>query len=98
MVLRYKEEYERLGPGSAATDLIEDFFDEALGVCEEAAQYTIIRNSAMCLKCNEHIESIHRHDFVVCKCGNIGVDGGKDYLRRMVEDDSKYKDTSITYE
>lgn len=37
MVLRYKEEYERLGPGLAATDLIEDFFDEALGVCEEAA-------------------------------------------------------------
>ena len=43
---------------------------------------TIIRNSAKCRKCNDEIESTHRHDFVKCKCGEIFVDGGKAYIRR----------------
>jgi len=34
-----------------------------------------------CLKCNEIIESKHRHDFKFCKCENVFIDGGKDYLR-----------------
>ena len=34
-----------------------------------------------CLKCNDVIESLHRHDFKWCKCGNIFIDGGKDYYR-----------------
>ena len=55
----------------------------------------IIRNSARCLGCNEEIESRHRHDFVFCSCGNIAVDGGKDYLKRSVRDLSLYVDTSI---
>jgi len=28
----------------------------------------IIRNSAKCLSCGDHIESVHRHDYVVCTC------------------------------
>jgi len=58
---------------------------------------TIIRNSVKCLKCGDGIESVHRHDFKYCSCGNIAVDGGKDYLRRLgtaLGDDS-YKETSI---
>jgi len=58
----------------------------------------IIRNSAMCLECNQHIESTHRHDYVTCMCGNLSVDGGADYIRRAVKDATKYKDTSIYYE
>ena len=54
----------------------------------------IIRNSVQCLKCNEEIVSEHRHDFKFCKCGNIAVDGGKDYLKRS-GGIGKYKDTSI---
>jgi len=42
----------------------------------------IKRNKAKCLKCGDIIESKHVHDFVTCKCGEIFVDGGKDYLRR----------------
>ena len=30
----------------------------------------------------EVIESVHRHDFKVCSCGTVAVDGGNDYLRR----------------
>ena len=55
----------------------------------------IIRNSLLCLECNTEIESRHRHDYVSCPCGNAFVDGGKDYLRRGIKPDGKFKDTSI---
>lgn len=42
----------------------------------------IISNKAKCKKCGEIIESKHVHDFVECKCGNLFVDGGHQYLRR----------------
>lgn len=39
-------------------------------------------NCIRCKKCNDVIESKHRHDFKFCKCGAVAVDGGLDYLRR----------------
>jgi hypothetical protein len=49
----------------------------------ERKKEKIIRNAAKCLLCEDIIESTFRHDFVTCKCGNISVDGGHDYLRRV---------------
>ena len=43
----------------------------------------ILKNVAQCKKCNDVIESKHRHDFVRCSCRQIAVDGGKDYLKRL---------------
>ena len=43
-----------------------------------------IKNIAKCLLCGDIIESKHRHDYVTCKCGNLSVDGGKDYWKRSV--------------
>ena len=34
-----------------------------------------------CLKCGDIIQSMHRHDFVRCECGESFVDGGNDYFR-----------------
>ena len=42
----------------------------------------IIVNKIRCKKCNEVIESIHRHDYRTCQCGAVSVDGGNDYLKR----------------
>jgi len=42
----------------------------------------IIRNAARCRQCGDEIESLFRHDFKWCSCGDIFVDGGFDYLRR----------------
>ena len=42
----------------------------------------LIRNRARCLKCGEIIESKSVHDFVMCKCGNLHVDGGLEYAKR----------------
>lgn len=42
----------------------------------------LTKNAAKCKKCNDIIESKHRHDFKSCLCGSIFVDGGLDYIRR----------------
>lgn len=42
----------------------------------------ILKNRARCKKCDDVVESVHRHDWKQCKCGAIFVDGGKDYIRR----------------
>ena len=41
----------------------------------------IIRSRARCLSCLDVIESVHRHDYVSCKCGKIILDGGHEYIR-----------------
>ena len=44
---------------------------------------SIKRNRIQCGHCHDIIESVHRHDFQMCKCGKTSVDGGTDYLRRI---------------
>lgn len=44
-------------------------------------------NKAQCLICGDEIESKGRHDYVECSCGNLAVDGGKDYMRRVFKTD-----------
>tara|TARA_Y100000310_G_scaffold225916_1_gene227986 strand:+ start:288 stop:575 length:288 start_codon:yes stop_codon:yes gene_type:complete len=34
-----------------------------------------------CLSCLDIIQSMYRHDFKFCKCNNIAVDGGGEYLK-----------------
>jgi len=55
----------------------------------------IILNMARCLKCGETLVSSNVHDFKVCKCGNLVIDGGKEYLKRCVKDLNLYEDLSI---
>jgi hypothetical protein len=57
----------------------------------------IIQNSVKCFNCGDEPFSAHRHDFRYCKCGNIAVDGGLSYLRRVgnVLNES-VKDTSMS--
>lgn len=40
----------------------------------------IIRNIAKCKICDDVIESKHTHDYVMCKCGAITLDGSKEYI------------------
>jgi hypothetical protein len=35
----------------------------------------------MCKHCGDTLYSNFRHDYKVCKCGKVSVDGGSDYLR-----------------
>ena len=38
-------------------------------------------NKLKCLKCGNEIQSLYRHDFKWCSCGNLFIDGGNDYCR-----------------
>ncbi len=42
----------------------------------------IFINRAKCLECGDVIDSFFVHDFRVCSCGNVSVDGGMRFLRR----------------
>lgn len=41
------------------------------------------RNRIKCKHCEDIIESKTEHDFKVCKCGKVAVDGGLVYGRRL---------------
>lgn len=43
----------------------------------------IISNKIKCKKCGDVIESKNTNDYKRCSCGAVAVDGGKDYLKRM---------------
>lgn len=58
----------------------------------------IIQNAVICNKCDEFIFSAHRHDFCQCKCGNIFVDGGQEYLRRGGKGISDRSYTDMSWE
>lgn len=40
-------------------------------------------NKIKCRKCGDIIESINVQDFNWCSCGAVAVDGGREYLRRV---------------
>jgi len=54
----------------------------------------ILENKAQCLTCKDILVSSTRHDFKKCTCGNLCVDGGKDYIKRSLIDAAKYKELS----
>lgn len=57
----------------------------------------ISRNSVKCHVCLSEIESVSVHHYITCTCGNIAVDGGKEYLRRVGKGlaDNSFTDTSV---
>ena len=48
----------------------------------------IIQNAAKCYDCDTVILSRSVHDFVSCRCGNIFVDGGLEYIRHGWRNDN----------
>lgn len=55
----------------------------------------IKRNAARCKICGDIIESRYRHNYVTCSCGNLAVDGGHDYIRRIFRNgENSYEDLS----
>ena len=49
-------------------------------------------NKAKCLICGEVLESKFPHDFKTCKCENLSVDGGLDYIRRGYKNKDSYEE------
>lgn len=60
----------------------------------------IISNKIKCKKCGDIIESKSTNDYKRCSCGAVAVDGGKDYLKRIgneedYEELSEIKDNNM---
>jgi hypothetical protein len=55
----------------------------------------IIQNAARCNKCHTIIVSTSTYDFNRCKCGSIGVDGGKEYCKMMISGDADYTNLNL---
>ena len=53
----------------------------------------IISDKIKCKKCGDIIESKSINDYKKCSCGAVAVDGGKDYLKRM-GDEENYEELS----
>lgn len=54
----------------------------------------IISNKIKCKKCGDIIESKSINDYKKCSCGAVAVDGGKDYLKR-IGNENDYEELSI---
>ena len=45
-----------------------------------------------CLKCNQIVYSVHRHDYHSCECENeVYIDGGKDYCKWSAKNPKKIR-------
>ena len=53
----------------------------------------IISNKIKCKKCGDIIESKSTNDYKKCSCGTVAADGGKDYLKRIGNEED-YEDIS----
>lgn len=58
----------------------------------------ILKNCIQCKVCGDVIESKSAHDFKTCSCGACSVDGGLEYLRRVVASKESYTELSVTEE
>ena len=58
----------------------------------------VFENKAKCLPCGEVIMSKHKHDFVWCSCGKLGVDGGSWYCKRLYQNVEDWEELSVAYE
>ena len=54
----------------------------------------IISNKIKCKKCGNIIESKSTNDYKRCLCGTVAIDEGKDYLKRIGNEED-YEDMSI---
>jgi hypothetical protein len=55
----------------------------------------IILNMARCLNCDQVLASLTVHDFRTCHCGNLSVDGGTSYIRRLAKDLNDVEELTI---
>lgn len=58
-------------------------------------KYNKVRNALYCKHCKDTIESKHCHDFKMCSCGRIGIDGGLEAGSTILGNLSDMEDRSM---
>lgn len=84
-------------PSEAYRNNYDSIFGKKPEKLWKISKQILCKNSVKCLKCNEEIQSKHRHDFVQCKCRSCFVDGGIGFggYTRMGGNPEDYKVTTI---
>jgi hypothetical protein len=56
-------------------------------------------NEAKCLSCGDVLRSKNKHNFITCSCGNLSVDGGSAYTKRLFRDEvDSWVEMSVLYD
>ena len=55
----------------------------------------IISNKIKCKKCGDIIESKDVNEMKRCSCGQVAVDGGLQYLKRLFKNKEDFEELSI---
>ena len=55
-----------------------------------------IVTAVFCKKCNTLVYSRARHDFRYCECGDVAIDGGRNYTKVSYNKDSDFLKKNIT--
>ena len=63
----------------------------------EKKKEVIISNKIKCKKCGDIIESKSTNDHKRCSCGAVAIDGGKDYLKRIGNEEDYEELSEIKY-
>ena len=56
----------------------------------------IVENQITCKLCGDTIRSTTVHDFKMCVCGLVGVDGGREYLKRTGKESDYIEESTFT--
>ena len=51
------------------------------GIDERQIELYRYQDALHCRNCDNVVYSINRHDFRSCSCGNVSIDGGRDYTK-----------------
>jgi len=60
-------------------------------------RYTQSRHALYCKKCKDTIESKSDHDYKLCSCGSIGIDGGISDGNRIIGNLEDMENRSMYY-
>ena len=78
--------------------MLQDWYESRSNRVNGCKDPIIVINQITCKYCDSTIISRHRHDFVICECGKVAVDGGNSYLRRQGESGKDYIEQSVLIE
>ena len=54
-------------------------------------------NAARCRSCGEEVRSRNRHDFRSCSCGDVTVDGGSFYCKRLYRNGARFTNHIVSF-
>ena len=58
----------------------------------------LLFNAIRCNSCHDRIVSTHRHDYKMCSCKKVGVDGGLAYSRRIGNKEDWVEECAYIYD